>query len=245
MENTIRAFFDNSMYKEMIDSFPKQLQQLIEGENEIVEWNSAGSFHKTLLVNFDELQTFLTSSESTFPQIRCIQDFLHVLNLHGFQKYTWVDKKFSGCHRFSHPNFVNKGATENLFEELVPLSMEEMDSSKLLKNHKRLSSNIHYLERLRKAERRKISGHPRNKAKIAEMRAKYMVEKKNVLKKAKAVGKEKLALEQFNVLCREPKYMEEKQMAGCYGNVSLEMLKVAFTSFEPSYQLADGKFIAP
>ena len=152
----------------MFDSFPRQLHQLIEGENEIMEWTNAGSLHKTLMINFDQLETFLVSSESTFPQIQSVQDFLQVMNLLGFQKYTWPDKKSPGYHRFSHPNFENKNVTQNVFDELVPLSREEMDSSKLLKNHKRMTNNINYLQKLRKTEKRRISGHQIDKTKFAK-----------------------------------------------------------------------------
>lgn len=164
------------------------------------------------------------SNESIF-EVQSLHDFIESLDILGFTRSALPDKKHANqlCYRFFHPHFSRDKPTP---DDIYKLRTDFQSTQ--LKHERRMLAKTggQLLNKL-------LNKKPRKERKVLE-------KKLTKLKLLFALQK------QLDVMRNEPKileydmeipaYMENNEMAGYYGNASIEDLKEVLEGYFPMYQ---------
>lgn len=168
------------------------------------------------------LISYLQSDISIF-EIATLKDFLETIHILGFSKVNSSETSQHSVHKFTSEQFKRgSDISSNFYQHVQKISIP--------KNQKRMIGSYEVLQKLSLVEKRsqiKVSH-----LDLSRMKLKLALEHNlcNIKKKEKRVLK-------CHVV--EPEYLITKEIAGYYGNVSLEKLKKGFTNYFPLYQ--EGK----
>lgn len=244
MADFVKFIDENQCLSEYFTKFPKQLMELIleviklcnDIHQSIIniitiffkQGKIAKFSGKAVIVNYNLLQKHLMSPDSEF-EIQTLQDFLETLHILGFNR-GWFPEKMETqiCYRFINPHFLpNTPIPDDLYKLPVDLT------SKALKNTKRMlsSHSIHLLQRLMQEKSRqelKIS-----KLELAQLRLNFALQKQQNLMRT-----DRIIIE---YVTEAPEYTKSNEIAGFYGNVSLDALKFGFQNYFPTYHEAKSE----
>lgn len=174
------------------------------------------------MINIRLLADYLESQESIF-EIRTVRDFFESLQIIGFSRGISHEKNqmTNDVYRFINPNFRrNHPALHNLYKfEVDPNRLELKNTKRLVEAH-----SLTLIERLmQKRSRQKLS-----KLDFAHFCLDLALQKH-------PAAPRNLLLE--NEHCFEdPDYVKNEEIAGYFGNVSIEDLKNGFQNYFPIYQ---------
>lgn len=162
------------------------------------------------------LLKYLTSLDSVF-EVKSLTDFLATLTILGFVRVLKNENK-SKNFQFVNANFrPDDPVPEDMYKQTFTLPKNATQISK--------SYGLELLERLLQMKRRQAF--PVTKLEIAQMRLRFALQKQlDVLRH-----------EPSNVepYFEKPEYMKNNEIAGYYGNVSLDSLKSCFQNYFPIY----------
>lgn len=168
------------------------------------------------------------SSDSIFPQCS-LMDFFETLQVLQFSRSTHAkkipdspaDKIF---YLFINPNFVEDQEVPDDFYKR-PIDITKCN---VLKGTKRMTNNHHIGLFQRLLDRASANQLKISKLEYARMRIDYEFQRRD-----------NLIRRQLDVIehdVNEPQYVKDNEIAGYYGNVSLELLKNSFCNYFPVYQ---------
>lgn len=178
-------------------------------------------FRNDVLLNFDLLEKYLMSEESIFS-IKTLHDFLHCMSLLGFHRFPLPEKterRFL-CYRFVNPNFIEFGAIP---DDLYKIPFNPIFSS--LKHKKQVLSTytVQFLRRLVSI----VSKQKMTNLEWAQMKLQFSLQKE-----LETIRDQTIEIE---FVFDEPDYSKNNEIAGYYGNVSLDLLCEAFEDYFPIY----------
>lgn len=163
------------------------------------------------------------SNDSVF-EVQSLHDFLETLVILGFSRSVSPEKDQTQlCYRFVHPHFNQSNPIpEDLYKHKMTQSIG------VFKNTKRMieSSGSHVLQRIL---------YNRSWKEVQQISKLDLAQKKLSFALQKQL--DALRGEPADVECHfeVPDYMKENQIAGYYGNVSLEQLTIGFQNYLPVY----------
>lgn len=169
------------------------------------------------------LSKYLISEESRF-EVKLLDDFLQTLNILGFHRCYFADKKENNTYRYVHQHFSkDQEVPQSLFSQPIDATFS------LLKNTKRMicTSGTDLIERLNKSAAR--SQLKMTKIELARMRLKFALQKQVDMMTTKVA-------ENIQIDIEVPDYITANEIAGFYGNVPLELLEKGFCEYFPMYQ---------
>lgn len=168
------------------------------------------------------LISYLQSDESIF-EIATLKDFLETLHILGFSKINSIETSSRSVHKFTSEQFKRgTDITSDFHQHIKKVTIP--------KNQKRMIASFELLQKLSLVEKRrqfKVS-----QLELSRMKLKLALEHTfcDVHEKTNSVLKCHIV---------EPNYLKTKEIAGYYGNVSIDKLKKGFTNYFPLYQ--EGK----
>ena len=159
-------------------------------------------------------------SDKSIFEIVTLKDFLETMHILGFSKVNSTEISPRSVHKFTSEQF--KRGTE-----IIPDVYQHIKKVSIPKNRKRMIASFELLQKLSLVEKRsqmKVSH-----LELSRIKLKLALEHNfcNINEK-----------ENSAIRCHvvEPDYLKTKEIAGYYGNVSLEKLKKGFTNYFPLYQ---------
>ena len=191
------------------------------------------SLHGCIVVNYNLLSEYLMSDESIF-EVRSLLDFIETLNILGFSRSLLPQKvpkdndslnseankkqpKYL-CYRFFHPNFnVDQAIPENLYN---------YQSKSPLKNTKRILNAGQLIQNL-------LNKKPRKEMEISKLKLAHEKLLFALNKQLDVLREEPITIK-FDM--EMPDYVKNNEIAGYYGDVSLEALTLGFQNYFPIYQ---------
>ena len=163
--------------------------------------------------------SYLQSDKSIF-EITALKDFLETMHILGFSKVNSTESSSQSVHTFTSELFKRGTEITSDFNQHIRMVS-------IPKNQKRMSASFELLQKLTLVEKR--SQIKVTHLDLSRMKLKLALEHNLCILNEK----ENSAL-RCNVV--EPDYLKTKEIAGYYGNVSLEKLKKGFTNYFPLYQ---------
>lgn len=177
-----------------------------------------------ILINFDLLVNHLASEECLF-EVESLSDFVETLNILGFQRGLLPIKNKANhlCYRFVNPNFKQElPFPEYLYKQNLLLLSHGLNGKKPILVH-RWSNLIQRLMQKSSCKNLRIT-----KLEMAHLRLNYALQKHlDVLRNEQGM---------VDYQVDDPDYTKNNEIAGYYGNVSIEDLKESFQNFFPIYQ---------
>lgn len=180
-----------------------------------------------MVINMNLLRKYLLSPDSIFD-VDTLEDFIESLHILGFHRgcFPEVDEEnLHLCYRFLNPRFIP-------FEP-VPEDLYKVQSNlgnQVLKLTKRMVG-IGSVKLLQKLIRKKTCSEVRiSRSEFAKMKLKF------ALKKALYQNQCQPLLDVIEFNMEEPEYTKNNEIAGYYGNVSIDDLKKGFQNFFPVFQ---------
>jgi hypothetical protein len=185
-------------------------------QGKVIKFKNSG-----LLINFEILHNYLISDESIF-EAKVPIDFYESLQVLQFSRSVHTKEKLA--YLFINPNFQEDSDVPDDFYKM-PI---DIMSFNMLKGTKRMSNNHHIgiFERLLKKKER--SEMQLSMLEVSRLRVKFDLQRKLDLKSV-----EECLIEHE---LREPEYVKNNEIAGYYGLVKLDDLKLAFRNYFPMYQ---------
>lgn len=176
-------------------------------------------------INVELLTNFLMSKSSAFP-VRSAFDFFKFLDILGFEKCT--THREVGMEKYFHSFFQEKKSPG------TPLILRDFKNKILPPRGLKLMGNSHlFLEYLKSMEKRE----PVSKLEFARLKFKFVLEKQLTIYEHQENIKPKVS-SFANDQVKDPEYFGTGEIAGYYGNISIDRLKSVYTAYLPIY----GKF---
>lgn len=184
-------------------------------------------FHQHgILINYQDIHDYLLSKECVFKDCS-LMDFFESLQVLQFSRLTH-SKKYGSTKSFYL--FINPNFHSDLIEVPDDFYMTPIDitSFHLLKGTKRMT-NLHHIGLFQRLLNRSYASKLKiSRLEYAILRIDYEFQRrKSLLNKEEDLIKHDV---------QEPQYVKDNEIAGYYGNVPLEALKIGFSSYFPIYQ---------
>lgn len=177
-------------------------------------------------INYETLHDYLLSDQSLFPDVS-LMDFFETLHVLQFSRST-NGKKMADSDKpgflFINPNFnENEEVPDDFYKR--PIDITKCNA---LKGTKRMT-NVHHINLFQRLLSRACASEMKiSRLEYARMRIDYEFQRRDNLLR------HQVDLIEHDV--NEPQYLKDNEIAGYYGNVSLEALKIGFCNYFPIYQ---------
>lgn len=173
------------------------------------------------------LREYLLSADSIF-EIQTLEDFLESLHILGFYRssLTEVDESTQNlCYRFVNPKFVSgEPVCDDLYKHLA-------DPASLPMKHTKRMMTGSSIELFQKLIRKKTSMDLRiSRVEFARLQLDFALAKQLDLSRNDSLPD----ITEFSM--EEPDYTKNNEIAGYYGNVSIDALKKGFQNYFPMFQ---------
>jgi hypothetical protein len=180
-----------------------------------------------VVINMNLLRKYLLSSDSIF-EIQTLEDFLESLHILGFYRSCLPEVEEEThhlCYRFVNPLFVaGEPVRDDLYKRLAD------PGSPAMKHTKRMMSTSS-LQLLQKLMRKKTCSDLRiSQVEFAQLRLDFALQSQLDLSRNDSSPD----ITEFSL--DEPDYTKNNEIAGYYGNVTIEALTEGFQNYFPMFQ---------